>query len=782
MKPHSPDFGRRGIAAALSLASFLLVAGGCTPPRLAILAPADRSQAPASGDVPVEVDLGAALGPTGTVSARLLRGTDAGAPAIAPVPLSVDGTGASASLSAADLVPGRNTLFVSIDRDGDGTPESTVSSTFSFEPAVDAATLETCEPLDPSKCLFPFPSDHLTVEDPTTDTGRRVNFALEAMPTRFDGLHTDPTEYNRNDGFSPGPNLMTRVPGVDLGGSGAPLITKVARALEADSPIVLIDAETGEKQLLWSESDPFTPDLVLLRVGKNLESGKRYIVAMRNLKDANGDPIAPSRAFALYRDNIPTYLPAFEARRPKMEAIFATLEDAGIPRDELYLAWDFTVISKRNLSERMVEMRDDAFESLGSAAPTYTITAVTPFTDTNGPGNSTRNFRRVEGTMQVPLYLTGTGAPGSRLLQGPDGLPVKSATPYSVTFRCTIPATATGDTPGRIVLYGHGLLGSESEVGARNIRDITTEYRFVYCATKWAGMSSDDFNHVVTILSNLSLFPTLADRQHQGILNFLYLGRAMKHPQGFATNAAFQDDQGRPLIDNSDLFYDGNSQGAIAGGGLAAFAQDYTQAVLGVPGMNYSTLLLRSVDFDDFFTFLAFSYRDGTETSLNLALIQMLWDRTEASGPANHVTRDTFPNTPPKNILLHVAFGDHQVANVTAEVQARSIGARIHQPALAPGRHHDEQIPEDPTNTAYFGIEPLPQGPWDGSAIIIWDSGTRTPPTEVIPPRPEAGFGRDPHETPRRDASAQLQKSEFLKTGGRVIDVCNGAPCTAVDP
>lgn len=782
MSHHSPVLRTRRLAAALLLAGAGLAAAGCNPP-LAIVSPADRSQADASGDVPIQVDLGAALGDGGTVSARLLRGSDEGTPAIVPVALQVNGTAATGSLGAADLSLGRNTLFVSVDRDGDGRPDATVSSTISFEPGIDAATLTRCEFLDPSKCLFPYPSDHLTVEDPTMDTGRRVNYALDAMPQRVDGLHTDPTELNRNDGFSPGTAMITAIPGLDLAKSKAPLITKVARSLEADSPIVLIDAETGARQLLWSEPDPFAPEVLLLRVGKNLENGRRYIVALRNLKDASDAPIAPSRAFRLYRDGVPTYLADFEARRPKMEAIFADLARAGIARSDLHLAWDFTVISKRNVSERMLAMRDDAFASLGSAAPTFTVTSNSVITRNEGPNGTPRSLRRVEGTIQVPLYMTGDGGPGTRQLQGPNGLPTRNLTKdWTAVFRCTIPETVSAENPGRLVLYGHGLLGSESEVEARNIRDITNDHRFVYCATKWQGMSSDDFNNVVTILSNLSLFPTLADRLQQGFLNFLFLGRAMKHPQGFASNAAFQDAEGQPLIDTSDLFYDGNSQGGIAGGGLAAFGQDFTKVVLGVTGMNYSTLLLRSVDFDDFFLFLSFAYQNPTETSLNISLLQMLWDRSEANGHANHITADTYANTPAKQVLLHVAFGDHQVANVSAEVEARTMGARIHQPALAPGRHHDEQIAEDPTNQAYFGIEPLPAGPWDGSALIVWDSGTPTPPTAVIPPRPDAGFGKDPHETPRRDAKAQLQKSEFLRTGGAIVDVCNGQPCTAVDP
>ena len=54
------------------------------------------------------------------------------------------------------------------------------------------------------------------------------------------------------------------------------------------------------------------------------------------------------------------------------------------------------------------------------------------------------------------------------------------------------------------------------------------------------------------------------------------------------------------MIDTTRLFYDGNSQGGIMGGGLTAVAPDFDRAVLGVPGMNYSTLLQRSVDFDTY--------------------------------------------------------------------------------------------------------------------------------------------------------------------------------------
>ena len=123
------------------------------------------------------------------------------------------------------------------------------------------------------------------------------------------------------------------------------------------------------------------------------------------------------------------------------------------------------------------------------------------------------------------------------------------------------------------------------------------------------------------------------------------------------------------------------------------------------------------------------------------------------------------PNTPPHEVLLHVAFGDWQVAIAAADVEARTIGARLHVPSIRPEQNVDV-VPN-------WGIEPISSYPWGGSAIVIWDSGTPAPPTVNLAP----SVGRDPHGDPRSFPAARVQKSEFLKTNGAVIDVCGGGPC-----
>jgi hypothetical protein len=628
----------------------------------------------------------------------------------------------------------------------------------------------TCDFLDGSECLYPFPSDYLTVPDPLTDTGRRVHFSVDAMPENSSAVPIDPTAYHDNDGFSQGATMLLHVPGVDLGMTGAAPITDIERSLDADAPVVVVNASTLEHQLMFVELDANAttePDTaMIIHPAKNLDEGTRYIVALRNMKDASGTIIPPSTIFQDYRDDIPTGDPVIEARRPHMEELFATLEAAGVPRDDLYLAWDFTVASERNITERLLFMRDDAFARLGGNAPAFTVTQVDDDVDSNV-------FRRVRGTFQVDRYVDSTTAP-ARLVLDAHGLPVHQDTPQPADFLCVIPRAALADAgatavPARPAIYGHGLLGSEDEVSCgtgNNVCLMANEHNFVFCATKLIGMSSMDIGNALSILLDLSKFPSFPDRQQQGILDYLYLARLMTDPQGFISDPAFQDGSGNPVIDPSAVFYDGNSQGGIFGGTVMAVAQDITRGVLGVPGMNYSLLLTRSTDFATYSAFLYPAYPNELQRPLLLGLMQMLWDRSDPDGYARHIKNDPLPNTPSHDVLLHLAFGDHQVANVSTEIEARTIGASIHQPAINPGRNPDV--------TPYVDIPAIPSYPFDGSALVVWDSGADPAPIENIAP----STGPDPHSDPRKDPTARQQKSDFLQTGGMVTDVCSGAPCT----
>ncbi|MGH9027616.1 MAG: hypothetical protein ACRDWD_16095 [Acidimicrobiia bacterium] len=756
------------VAMALATAGCILPPGpgpGVPGGPLYIAEPAWGSQLSSVDSVPVRIDLGAVK--PNTLRVRFFTGTDFDDKVNVTDRFLIDGQTATATLGPQDFEPGLSGLRVSAVPNGESGARVKATTEFSWEPEIDVDVPKRCEVLGQSKCLLPFPSDHFTVSDPTSDTGRRVKLAPESMPANVTGTHIDPSDWNRNDGFSPGAMILAQVPGIDLDETGAAPITDIGSSLASDAPILLLDADTGERHPFFAELDEIaTSDAgraLVIRPARNLLEGHRYIVAMRRLKDTTGARIRPSREFQVYRDEIATFIGPIEHRRKRFDNLLATLENAGIERGNLVLAWDFTVASERNLSERMLHLRDDGFASLGDAAPAFTVTQVTENVDANV-------LRRVSGTLTVPLYLTGTGAPGSRFAYGPDGLPVRNGN-FTANFLCQIPRAAVATdgsvNPARAVVYGHGLLGSRNEV--LGFGDAAQAGNIVFCATDWIGMSSADVGNVLQIIQDLSGFPTLADRVQQGILNFQFLARLLKDPDGFASDPAFQVD-GEPVHTTGEVFFNGNSQGGIIGGAATAVSTEWTRAVLGVPGMNYSTLLSRSIDFDPFFDIIRQAYPDELDRTIINSLLQMLWDRAEANGYAHHMTDDPLPGTPPHQVLLVMAFGDHQVANITTETEARTIGARVWRPALLPGKSPDVEPQWD--------IPGVPSPPFPGSVLVIWDFGNPHPPIGNVPPRfPD--YGEDPHGKGRDEPRVFEQVSEFLRSNGAFIDVCGGGPCTS---
>ena len=702
-----------------------------------------------------------------------------------------------------------------------------------------------CDDLDQRACLLPFPNDTFTTLDPSTPTGRRVDLSALEMPRNAAGKPIDPTEWNRNDGFSPGSPILTFVPGLDLtrtfgldrtpetgvGSSGDPfaqrdakpdaVIEDPARSMAPDAPIVLLDADTGKRWPYWAELDENKETLssgadrtLIIRPLRNLAEGHRYIVALRDLRDHDGATIPAGPEFRQLRGSYdaPRH-PRFGApadidpadRAARYRDIFRRLSAKGVDVSTLYLAWDFHVASAQNLAGRALAIRDDAFAQLGDhdlgdgvvegASPAYTVTSV----------SDDGNQRTVEGTVTVPNYLTtpqdspggqepggvGVVAPQSRLYYGPDPLPGPMATPQQnpavpttdAEFVCRFRTDLPSVTP---MLYGHGLLGSRNEATGSSTEDLRRS-GYAACGVDWIGMATEDAPNVAAILTDASQFPSLPDRTQQGFLNFLYVGRALIHPDGLSTDPAFQVG-GHSVLDTSQLVYDGNSQGGILGGGLTALAPDFTRSVLGVPGMNYSTLLNRSSDWEGeavdpaepglpaYASVLYTSYPDKVDQQLVFALLQMLWDRGEADGYAAHMTTRPYADTPAHHVMMEAAFGDYQVANAAAEVEARTIGADFLGTALAPGRHWDRAYATGRA-AAPYGLRPyaLRDGvltALDGSGMAYWDSGNPTPPNGNTPP---VNLGQDPHSDPRKDDTALLAKLHFFETGW-ITDVNGGSP------
>ncbi len=613
-----------------------------------------------------------------------------------------------------------------------------------------------CDPLVPTACGYPFPSNVYLEDDATKPSGKRVAFGDSTLPRYFRTTNMSPTWYHDRDGFSPGQAPMTHLPGATL--AGCATLHTIAESLAATSPTVIIEAATGARVPHWAELDMSGVDdaerAFMLRPAVRLKDATRYIVALRNVKDAAGAPLPPTPVFKALRDGTASDDPSVEPRRALYADIFAKLEAAGVARGDLQVAWDYSTASKENTTGWLLAMRDDALGLVGAQGPEYTITAVT-----ENPNQYIR--RRIEGTFRAPLYLDKPG-PGAKLnLVG--GVPKQNGW-ADFTFLVQIPNSVANDTVGAPILQqGHGLLGSKDEGRNGYFARLADHKKYVTVAVDFIGMAEDDTVPITGwVTGDVGQFHLSVDRQHQGMVNSLLAMRLMK---GRFVNEAQVQFNGHSAIDPASAFYRGDSQGGIFGVTYMALSTDVTRGYLGEPGMPYNLLLNRSRDFTDFFVILQTTYRNALDLQLAMGCLQLMWDRTEPVGYAPYVTpaaaADRLPNTPQHQVLIVAAIGDYQVTPLGAHQIARSVGAKHLRP----------------THRAVFGLEEA-DGPWAGSAYYEYDYGLPPVPDTNVPPTgpgfPDTG---DPHDKVRITEATFNSTDAFFRQGTAstfCAGACNG--------
>lgn len=591
-----------------------------------------------------------------------------------------------------------------------------------------------CDPLVPEHCGLPFPNNVFSVVDDTTPSGRRLAFASAALPRPNSGRVADPAAFNERDGFSVSGTLLAYLPGATTAGFADPL--HIGDSLLPDSPTVLLDATTGERVAHFAELDVHADDedrALMIQPAASLAYGHRYIVAVRRVVDADGVPVPSSPAFAALRDGTASDEPSVEDRRALFGDIFARLAEVDVAREDLQLAWDFTVSSREHTNGRALHMRDVALEMVGEVGPNYTITSV-------DEDYSADIYRRIRGEIEVPLFLDDPG-PGGVTTVDADDVPQQNGT-ATYPFTILVPYSAQGE-PGPSVAFGHGLFGSQSQVEAAEFQAFANEYGLVFIALDWIGMSEDDPTQVASLIGTGEIggLRTIPDRLQQSLVNFTLAIRMMK--------TSIVDDpalsyMGQSMVDPDTAYYYGGSQGGIMGSCLMALTPDVERGVLGVPGQPYNLLLDRSVDFDPFFALAEATFMTALDKQLLLGLMQTIWDRAEPSGYSVHVSKDPLPGTPAHEVLMLVAIGDHQVTTLGAHVMARSLGA----------------VNLMPTNRSIWGIDEV-RGPVGGSVMIEHDFGLPPEPLGNEPMRE----GDDPHGALAGVPTAAQTVEHFLRTG-----------------
>lgn len=659
-----------------------------------------------------------------------------------------------------------------------------------------------CDPLQPSWCALPWPSNRFLAEDKTTKTGHRLKLGAKTLPANAQGVHVAPAKLNRFDGYGVSSALMVHFPDLDISKMATEL--DLQPSLEKNAQVVLLEVgadDTVTRIPTWTELDLTAPlpekQMIFVRPGVILKEATRYVVAFRNLKTTKGDTITASPAFAALRDKATdgTFLAPRQAR---FDDLFALLAKDGVTREDTVLAWDFVTASSDVMHGDMLQMRDAELKALPMGAD-ITITKVEAFTKKEHPDTALL----LTGEMTVPSYLEGF-AVGSRLpkdmfdppeqserlARDSDGKPKKTGT-RKATFWVTIPHSAMDGSPHGIVAYGHGLLGRGSQVKGGFNRKIGNDYKLIHFACDWTGMASEDESAITQMIFEFSDFYMLPERMHQGFLEALLLGRAMR--ERFASldhvKNAINKETGKQVaiqIDKKRFYYTGISQGGIYGATYMALSTDVERGHLGVPGQNYSLLLQRSVDFTPFFAVMVAAYAESMDRALVLMSSQTLWDQVDPVSYYRHIKAEPFAGNKAHDVLLASAKGDWQVALVTNEVTTRSdIGVKL----MA---NYGKEVSLVKTQ-AY---------PYKGSGLVNYDIGNPWPKLGNKPddtPVPGLLCGekgqcwaekncsakgtfkactlKDPHGRIRYLDHHNEQLVHFLDTG-EIKDVCGADACT----
>jgi len=615
-----------------------------------------------------------------------------------------------------------------------------------------------CDPLDPARCMLPFPNNFWLRRNATTGQ-THLQFGLDTFPKTTSGKPIDPAKggWNDLDGFSPLMPIMTYFGNVSL--DNMPPYWNIGVSLDANCPSLLLDTVTGKLLPHFVELDHLSGNAsdkvqqaLMLWPSERLVSGRRYIVAYRNVKLVEGGWAKSSQAFVALRDNLPTQKYDIEGRRPLFADIFARLSQAGVSVPSLQLAWDFTVASRAEITDRLVFMRDDAFKRTSNGF-SYNITEVINF-------SSGDIAREISGVLYTPQYVD-SPQPGARLVLDSQGMPVYQGLGES-QFRVRIPRSlAQNGQIGCVLAFGHGLFGSLDEVRSDFIGQYANEHGCVLAAHLWIGLTTFDKEAVAVMIgTDITNFGMVPDRCSQGVVNALLLMSFMKQGQ-FAKDPAMMFNNQPVVSPDSPSFYTGNSLGGIMGTVYMAMSTQVMRGVVGVMGAPFSLLLPRSVDFTPLHIIIELRYAPGLDTALLFPMFQLLWDRSEPGGYLDAVTSNPLPNTPKKAIILQNALGDKQVSYVGAQQMARSLGCSQFASNL------------DEPGEEVFGVPKLADNAVGSNCMMqTWDfPGVPPSPRINIPPT----YEKDTHGVVRKQKTAKDQMYHFFTTG-QILNTCGG-PC-----
>lgn len=493
-------------------------------------------------------------------------------------------------------------------------------------------TAEDCNPMSwGTSCVLPWPSS-------LYETDGHLDFGATTLPATAEGVAFDPTRLNLRDGYASTSQIVWTVPG---GLDAASLIParEMARSLDDDAPTVLLDVDTGERVMHFSEIDvnSFHPDeqAIFVRPAQRLLGGHRYAVGFR----------VGSRppAFQAIVDGTPTDHARLEAARTRLRDAYDRI--GGDP----VIAWDFTVATDEAIFAEPMALADAAHQAIGvdGADVTWTVDADDPAPE------DPRQARTLELTFTVP-HVAWPGIDGTE----------------TVAAHAFVPPCATAKTPAGILLYGHGFFGSLSEVRKSSwLRELAADACLVVVGLPWVGMTQDDISTAALALADLNTADAFAQHVWQGLVGFMAAANVLTGPRATELFG--------PIVDPSRVALFGLSQGHVLGSVLYAWEPALQRAVFHIGGGNWTLLFERSTNWALYGGVLENAYGDLLSAVIMEQVLGLAMERIDGAVIPPH----------DKPAVYSYSLADSTVPNLGTEFQLRTLRVPVDEPApvVAPG-------------------------------------------------------------------------------------------------
>jgi hypothetical protein len=526
--------------------------------------------------------------------------------------------------------------------------------------------------------MMPWPTMIYAKEDATSATGYRLDIPEAAMPVNVDGVVVDPTPFNRRDGFTTlGPILAAFPTGVSP--NGLPSFKNPDESLAADSPIVLLNMDTGERSPFFAEIDQNvmleTARNLMIRPLSRLAPSSRYAVGIRRgVKALDGSDLPVPAAFAAIRDGGSFTHPKFASLKVGVLEAIDALAAAGVPADDLVLAWDFVTVSDEYIRSDLTTMREAALPAIGTNGANLTFTAeVRPNTPTS--------FKRYVGTYKSPDFLTNGEVDSSVMRRDANGVPVMQG--YGDRrFAAIIPdCVQTQPLPRPTVIFGHGLFGSAEEyLDDDFVADLAQDHCFVIIAGDFIGLTSRQIQLAPLAVNDINKGPQITEKLEQSIIDFIALEHAARGPMAQAPEFQFN---GASVIDTTQIHYVGGSLGGNMGNTFMAYDPNITKGVLAVPGGNWWLMIERSTAWALLVGAAQGAYDDPEEYQLALSMsFGMGFEPFDSLTTAKNVIQEPLFGQPAKKILMWYSVGDCLVTNIASELVAREMGLQMLAPSV----------------------------------------------------------------------------------------------------